>query len=313
MLQNNEYHIPVLSNIAVDYLINPEIENQLIVDATLGGGGYTEIICEKLPPDGYVIAMDKDLNAIEYSTKRLEKFKNKINFVNGNFGELKKIIEEITTGGITGIALDLGLSSYQLENEDGFSFMKDTPLDMRAYQKDIYNASDILNNYEKNELIRIFSEYGEIGNEERLANAVIGYRKNTRIQKTSDILELVNNEYSIRENDLNKFLAKIFQALRIEVNNEIGNLKKVLDESVDLLRTGGRIVVVSYHSLEDRIVKNFFKEKSFVPSVSKYGTDYNKTKKILKVLTKKCVLPGRNEIRNNPRSRSAKLRAAEKL
>jgi len=313
MLLEDTYHVPVLSNIAVEYLINPVIKNQLIVDATLGGGGYTEIICEKLPPDGYVIAMDKDLNAIEYSRKRLGNFLNKINFVNGNFGELKRIIEEITSVGITGIVLDLGLSSYQLENEDGFSFMKDTPLDMRAYQKDRYNASDILNDYEKNELIRIFSEYGEIGNEERLASAVISYRKKKKILKTSDIIRLVNAEYSIRDNDLNKFLAKIFQALRIEVNNEMGNLKKVLNDSLDLLRKGGRIVVVSYHSLEDRIVKNFFKEKSFVPSVSKYNADINKTKKILKVLTKKCVLPGYDEIRNNSRARSAKLRAAEKL
>jgi len=209
--------------------------------------------------------------------------------------------------------LDLGLSSYQLEKEDGFSYMKDTPLDMRASKINKIKASDVINGYSKQELTDLFRDYGEIGNATRLSDIIIQNRKKQKINSTMQLVEIIKSEYKISERNLYKFLSKIFQAIRIAVNNELKNLENALYQSLDCLTVGGRLVVISYHSLEDRIVKNFFKEMSFTPSISKYKlNDDLKTAK-LKVLTRKPITPSRKEIVANPRARSAKLRAAERL
>ncbi|MEO8209991.1 MAG: 16S rRNA (cytosine(1402)-N(4))-methyltransferase RsmH [bacterium] len=310
-MKTENFHIPVLLNAAVNFLINKELSNHMIVDGTTGGGGYTNLICEKIKEEDRVISIDKDLNALEYAKNNLQRFKGKITFVNGNFGELKTILIENNIKKISGLVLDLGLSSYQLESEEGFSFMKDTALDMRAYKKDELTASDILNGHRKDELTEIFEKYGEIGNAERLAKAIIEKRRVKKFQSTFDLVELINHEYDLNKKNLIDFLAKIFQSLRIEVNNELENLETVLKDSIDLIEKGGRIVIISYHSLEDRIVKNFFKENS-----QKYKKTPNpyfdeEVNPRLKILTKKPVVPEYEEIRLNPRSRSAKLRAAE--
>ncbi|HMS66047.1 MAG TPA: 16S rRNA (cytosine(1402)-N(4))-methyltransferase RsmH [Ignavibacteria bacterium] len=310
-MSEENFHIPVLSHEAIKLLINEDQADQIIADGTLGGGGYTKLICENLKQTDKVISIDKDLNALEHSKKKLEQFKERIIFVNGNFGELRNLLDEIKIQKITGLVLDLGLSSYQLEAEDGFSFMKDTELDMRAFKKDDVTAADILNSFRKEDLTEIFNKYGEIGNPERLSKAITEKRRVKKLRSTFDLVETVREEYKINKKDEIDFLAKIFQALRIKVNRELENLENVLKDSTELIVKGGRIVIVSYHSLEDRIVKNFFKEesRSSKPGNNPFFDDIVNPK--LKILTKKPLVPGREEIKFNVRSRSAKLRAAE--
>ncbi len=300
---NNDFHIPVLSHKAIEYLINPSLKELIIIDGTTGGGGYSEKICKILQNSGKLICFDKDLNALAYAKKRLSVFQTQIEFINGNFGNLKEELNKSGIKKISGIVLDLGLSSYQLENEDGFSYQRNTPLDMRADKSDDQTAGDIINTWTRQELEKIFSEYGEIGNSERLAELIVQKRKIKKIDTTGELIELINSGYKLSSSGAYDFYSKIFQALRIAVNNELENLENVLDDSLDLLEVGGRIVVVSYHSLEDRIVKNFMRDNK----ATKKGNGR------LKVLTKKPVIPEEEEIKINRRSRSAKLRAAEKI
>lgn len=309
----DDFHTPVLLNEAVEYLLNPEITDQIIADCTLGGGGYSELICRKTSANSKVICIDKDLNALNYAEERLKEWEAKTIFVNGNFGELSQLLHGIGIAKVTGIVMDLGLSSYQLEAEEGFSFMRDTELDMRAFKKDEVTAAVILNEYPETDLNRVFEEYGEIGNAERLTVSIVKSRKKNEIKRTFDLVGIVDSEYSIDKKNRINFLAKIFQALRIEVNREMQNLENVLRDSEKLLISGGRLVVVSYHSLEDRIVKNFLREKAKREKVSKYKEMESIDSPKLKLLTKKAVKPNYREVKENPRARSAKLRAAEKI
>src|SRR5690606_11810792 len=306
-------HTPVLLNEAVEYLLNPEIKDQIIADCTLGGGGYSELICKETSADSKVICIDKDLNALKHAKERLKEWEAKTVFVNGNFGELSQLLNETGIGKVTGIVMDLGLSSYQLEAEEGFSFMRDTKLDMRAFKRDEVTAAEILNEYPESDLNRVFEEYGEIGNAERLTAAIVKSRKKNEIISTFDLVGIVDSEYKIDQKNRINFLAKIFQALRIEVNREMQNLENVLKDSEELLVSGGRLVVVSYHSLEDRIVNNFLREKAKREKISKYKETESKDSPKLKLLTKKAIKPDYKEVKENPRARSAKLRAAEKI
>lgn len=308
---NTEFHIPVLLNKAVELLINPEIKEPVFADGTTGGGGYSKKICEMCDDLKLLVCFDKDLNALGFAEKKLEPYIGKIKFVNRNFADIKEIASGLKLDKLSGIILDLGLSNYQLTDEDGFSYLRDTMLDMRADKSNKLTAAEILNSYNKESLITIFRDYGEIGNEERLANAITGKRRAKNIETTFDLNEIIESEYRIKAIALNKFLSKIYQAIRIEVNGELNDLKKVLEDSFELMENKGRLVVVSYHSLEDRIVKNFIKEKAFTPSVSKYSKEETKAVKKFKIITKKALLPDRSEISSNPKSRSAKLRAAE--
>jgi 16S rRNA (cytosine1402-N4)-methyltransferase len=309
---NADFHIPVLLNKAVGLLINPEIEKHILVDGTTGGGGYSKKICETCETLNLLICFDKDLNALSFSKKNLTAVSDKIKFVNENFANIKQVVRDFGIDKISGLILDLGLSNYQLTDEDGFSYLRNTQLDMRADKMNKLTAAEILSSYDKENLIRIFRDYGEIGNEERLSNAVINSRKKKKLNTTFDLNEIIETEYRVKSIALNKFLSKIYQALRIEVNGELDDLRKVLEDSFELLENKGRLVIVSYHSLEDRIVKNFIKEKAFTPSVSKYSKTETKETKKLKILTKKAILPDRTEVNSNPKSRSAKLRVAEK-
>lgn len=307
-----DFHIPVLLNKAIELLINPGLSGHIIIDGTTGGGGYSKRICEVCKTLKLLICLDKDLNALTYTKKNLSAVSEKIKFVNENFANIKKVTGELGIEKISGLVLDLGLSNYQLTDEEGFSYLRNTPLDMRADKRSRLTAAEIISSYEKKELIGIFRDFGEIGNEIRLAEAIVKSRKAKEIKTTFDLNEIIETEYNIKSIALNKFLSKIYQAIRIEVNGELNDLKKVLEDSFGLLENGGRLVVVSYHSLEDRIVKNFIKEKAFTPSVSKYSREAMKKQERFKNLTKKALLPGGEEIRTNPKSRSAKLRAAEK-
>lgn len=295
---NSVYHTPVLLDTAISYLINPLIKEEIIVDGTLGGGGYTESILRKISDKGKVISIDKDLNALEYFKERFKSNNKNLYILNENFANVKKAAAGLNLNTITGLVLDLGLSTYQLNSEDGFSFLKDTPLDMRADKDSEKTASEIVNEYSERELINIFETYGEIKNAKRLARAIIESRRKSRITTTAELVKLVQREYGMKKDIPVKFFSKIFQALRIEVNNELSDLSKVLEDGFDMMQDGGRIVVVSYHSLEDRIVKEFFKNQK-------------RDDREIKILTKKVIKPEYKEVKNNNRARSAKLRAAE--
>lgn len=309
---SDEYHIPVLLNIAVEFLKKDNLNSHVFFDGTLGGGGYTKAILETCK-DSIVIATDKDTNAIDYSKKKLEKYGDRVKLYHASFSEIQNVVRESGYDKIAGIVLDLGLSSFQLNEEDGFSFMKQTSLDMRADKRSLLTAADVINNYEESDLIKVFEQFGDVFKPEVF---VENLKRNSRIKpvtQTNELVKIVDSSFDIKGKARLKLIAKIFQALRIEVNSEMDDLISVLDQSSTLLNSGGRLVVVSYHSLEDGIVKRFIKENSKREKISKYSKQETGKPAIYKALTKKPVTPDSVEIRNNPRSRSAKLRAAEKL
>jgi len=303
-----EFHTPVLLKQVTDFLINKKFSQHIIVDGTAGGGGYAYEICRLVPKGSKVICIDKDKESLSFSRKKLKEFKF-VDFLQGNFGNLNSLLSTLGVEKITGLVLDLGISSYQLDYEDGFSFMRETFLDMRADKNDTLTAEYIINRYSRKDLIRIFETYGEIRKPYKITDAIISGRTKKQIKTTTELTEIINSKINLHPKNKNKFFAKLFQALRIEVNNELENLNKVLEQSLNILQDGGRMVVVSYHSLEDKIVKDFFKSNSTKISVSKYKNTVDVSG--LKILNKKPVVPEITEIRSNPRSRSAKLRAAE--
>jgi 16S rRNA (cytosine1402-N4)-methyltransferase len=296
-LPDSDYHVPVLINEAADYLL----ENQMIsvskifVDGTLGGGGYTRYILENTSPDVKVIAFDRDKNAIEHCKIALKEHLRRVTFLNENFADIKDVLAQMNIETVSGLVLDLGLSSYQLNHESGFSYQSDTELDMRSDERLALKAKDVLNTYPMDELIRIFRDYGELKYYKQISRDIAEHRQNEgTFQTTFDLVELLSKKIPPRF--LNSDMSKIFQALRIEVNGELDNLKKVLEDGSEILEDKGRFVCISYHSLEDRIVKYNFR---FI--------------KALKVITKKPVMSSDREITENVRARSAKLRAAEKI
>jgi 16S rRNA (cytosine1402-N4)-methyltransferase len=289
------YHRPVLLNEATAYLTGNRSSKGygVYVDCTLGGGGYTKKILES-QPEAKVIAVDRDVHAIEHCRMVLAQFESRIIFVQENFGNITKIVHDAGFEKVRGIVMDLGLSTYQLNYEDGFSYQKDTRLDMRADKDQKLTAKDVLNRYDEKHLARIFYDYGELKYGRQFAKEIVHLRNIKKLETTFDLVELVREKVPPRY--LNSDLSKLFQALRIEVNSELTNLEKVLDDGAECLETGGIIAAVSYHSLEDRIVKNKLRSNEK-----------------LKVLTKKPIEPGENEVAENTRARSAKLRAAERI
>lgn len=287
------YHNPVLVEKVLDLLVvNPD---GVYVDATIGGGGHSEKILEKIHPTATLIGIDADEDAVNFSKKR---FGERVLIFNCNFSYLSDLLAELNISKIDGILFDLGISSFQIDNaEKGFSFAKEGILDMRFDKKQNLNARYIINNYDEADLFYLFKNYGEEKFSRKIANKIVQVRKYKTINTTTELANIV--EQVINKKYLNKTLARIFQALRIEVNQELNVLKKALQDAINLLNHKGRIVVISYHSLEDRIVKNVLRMYS--------------TEKQVVLLTKKPLVPGNDEIRMNPRSRSAKLRAAEKI
>jgi len=296
-LNEEFYHEPVLLNETITYLLgetggNKET-NRVYVDCTLGGGGYTKKILEVTSEDTKVLAVDRDVYAIEHTKNVLSEYGSRVIYSQSNFGDIKKIVNEAGLEKIDGIVMDLGLSTYQLSNEDGFSYQKDTKLDMRADKSQQLTAADVLNTYTAQELAEILYKFGEMRYSRQIAAEIVQQRSESKLETTFQLVELLKKKVPPRF--LNSDLSRLFQAIRIEVNNELENLERVLKDSVELLSEGARIVAVSYHSLEDRIVKNALRADEQ-----------------LKVLTKKPVEATEEEIDVNVRSRSAKLRAAEK-
>lgn len=305
-------HYSVLLKESVDYLnVN---ENGIYADATLGGGGHSYEILSRGAKK--LIGIDQDIDAINAASKRLEDFGDKLITVNRNFSEIKEILDELGVDKIDGAVMDLGVSSYQLDNaERGFSYMHDAPLDMRMNRENPKSAYDVVNSYSEGELTKIFYEYGEEKWSARIAKFIVEKRNEQEIKTTGELTEIIKAAIPKAARMEGGHPAKrVFQAIRIEVNGELEILKQAVIDFVDALKPGGVLSVITFHSLEDRIVKKTFKElaqgctcpKSFPVCVC------GKTSAV-KVLTTKPILPSVKELDENSRSKSAKLRVVVKL
>lgn len=297
-------HIPVLLKEVIHFL-NPR-PNSNFIDCTLGGGGHSKVILEKIGPNGKLLGIDLDPQAIESFQQYVaddQGLRKRVVLVNDNFIELSDIVRKNAFGAVNGVLFDLGFSSDELETSGrGFSFLKKEPLDMRFGNQET-TAAYIVNNFQLEELVRIFREYGEERDARKVARTIGEARRKTKIKTTEDLVSIIaiakfgsSNIYPYHRIHP---ATKVFQALRIAVNRELGNLEKVLPQAIEILEPKGKIAIISFHSLEDRIVKVFFREQ--------------KQKGIVNILTKKPVVSSSEEIKINPRSRSAKLRVAEKI
>lgn len=296
------YHKPVLAEESIEGLaIKPD---GIYVDATFGGGGHSALILNKLGNKGRLIGFDQDEDA---AANVLED--ERFIFVQHNFRYLKRFLKLHAIRKVDGILADLGVSSHQLDEKDrGFSHRFESQLDMRMNQQSGQKATDILNGYSASQLQTVFSRYGELRNAKTLAQRIVQDRMQKKIETLSDFMQIM--EPLIR-GQRNRYLSQVFQALRIEVNDEMGALEDFLQQAYEVLSPGGRIVVISYHSIEDRMVKNYFRAGNVQGEVEKdfYG---NITRPFTRN-SKKVILPGAEEIKQNPRSRSAKLRIGEKV
>ena len=297
------YHVPVLLKEVIDGL--QIIPSGVYVDCTFGGGGHSKKILEKLNEEGRLIVFDQDEDA-----KKNVPDDKRVIFIPHNFRHLLRFLRFHKIEKVNGILADLGISSHQINEADrGFSTRFDAAMDMRMNQGDKKTAADVIRNYSEDQLHKIFEQYGEVTNSKTLAKRIVEARKT---QTLSTIKEFKNAVYPVVKGNPEKYFAQVFQALRIEVNDELNVLKELLAQSVEVLAEGGRMVVITFHSLEDRIVKNFFRNGNFETEQQKdiYG---NVAKKELTVITKKPIIPSKEELKVNPRSRSSKLRIAEKI
>jgi len=305
------YHTPVLREEVLTWLITST--GGVYVDATLGGGGHAESILQRLNPTGVLFGFDADLDAIQFATSRLSSYSGRAVLVHSNFRDISASLAQRGIHQVSGILFDLGVSSYQLDEPSrGFSFRSDDLLDMRMDRTQALDARAVVNQYEEHELADVFWMYGEERASRRIAHAIVRLRIRSPLQTTGELTALVKG--IVGERFLVKSLARVFQALRIEVNNELMNLEAALAQAIALLESGGRLVVISYHSLEDRIVKDTLKREaaSVQRSGNKLAPDIPLQPKV-KILTKKPIGATDEECGHNPRSRSAKLRVAEKL
>jgi len=307
---NSNYHTPVLVEKVIRYLqVNPD---GIYIDGTLGGGGHAESILMELSSIGRLIGFDMDIDAIAFSQNRLKNYGDRIVYMQKNISTIKNSLDNLGITEIDGLLLDLGVSSRQIDMMRGFSFMHEDKIDMRMNQRQELDGCYVINKYDEKKLADIFWRYGEERNSRKIANRIVEKRTLNPLSTTGELAIII--ESLVGKHFLSKSLARIFQAIRIEVNNELENLSNTLKETMQLLKTGGRIVVISYHSLEDRIAKEFFKEesKTIIKSGNRYLPDQPKTAR-LNILTKKPIIPDENEVRINSRARSAKLRAAERI
>ena len=296
------YHTPVLLNESIDALeIRPA---GTYVDCTFGGGGHAKAILEKLNENGRLIGFDQDENS-----KQNLPDDQRVLFIQQNFRHVQRFLKLHDIDQVDGLLADLGVSSHQFdEAERGFSFRFDAALDMRMDQRQTLTAAELVGRYSEQQLHKMFEQYGEVTNAKTLAKTIVQLRSTTQLN-TIDAFK--NALRGVVKGNPNKYFARVFQALRIEVNDEIGALKDLLQQLPKLLKPGGRAAIITFHSIEDRLVKNFFRRGTFdEPEENPYKNDT--TTNELEVLTKKPILPSEKEMKQNPRSRSAKLRAAMK-
>ena len=301
-------HYTVMKNEAVDAL---NCENgKIYVDCTLGGGGHSELILKRIQPDGRLIAFDIDEDAIEAASERLKDYKN-LTIVKNSYVNIKKVLHDLGIEKITGgVLFDLGASYHQFnKGERGFSFSKEAPLDMRFNQDADFSAYDVVNTYSESDLVRIFSEYGEERFSKRIAKKIVEDRRKSPIKTTTELADLIVHCTPHIKSSVHP-ATRVFQAIRIEVNQELQNVKNTLNDVLDLLEVGAIISVISFHSLEDRIVKNLFKYHSARCHCEKNQMICTCPPPKLELVNKKPLMATEREVKENPPSRSAKLRIA---
>lgn len=307
-------HLPVMTVEVIKHLVTrPE---GIYVDATLGLGGHTKAILESTGCKSLLIGLDVDEEALTIAREYLSKYNGHVIFRNSNFSDIDKVLESLEISEVDGIVADLGMSSFQIDSsERGFSFMKDEPLDMRMDARLRFTAYDLVNEMGTDEISKVLKMYGEEKWAKRIAKRIVEKRKDKPIETSAELAMLVSDAIPKKFHPHRIHPAtKTFQALRIAVNNELDNIKDFIEKAVSRLRVGGRLVVISFHSLEDRIVKNLFQSMSSPcvcpPGLPRCGCG---KKKVLKILTRSPLVPGEEEILNNPRARSAKMRVGERV
>ncbi|MBL0269238.1 MAG: 16S rRNA (cytosine(1402)-N(4))-methyltransferase RsmH [Chitinophagaceae bacterium] len=307
--QPDNYHIPVLLGETISALQIQEAG--IYVDCTFGGGGHSKAILQQLGPTGKLIAFDQDDDARQNLAELTDgkKVDERILFIPQNFRHLQRFLRLNGITAIDGIMADLGVSSHQFdEAERGFSIRQNAAMDMRMDQRQTLTAFDLVNTYTEQRLHKLFEQYGEVTNAKTLARKIVEVRHTTSLQTIDGFKNAIRE--TVKGNP-NKYFAQVFQALRIEVNDELGALKELLQQIPSLLKPGGRVAIITFHSLEDRLVKNFFRRGSFdEPEENPFIN--TETKNELRIITKKPVTATAEEMKRNPRSRSAKLRVAEK-
>ncbi len=295
------YHQPVLLSESVDWLITDH--NGVYLDVTYGGGGHSREVLSRLGESALLIGVDQDLDA-----QRNIIDDERLLFVQSNFAYINRFLDYYGIEGVDGILADLGVSSHHFDDaERGFSYRYDALLDMRMNQSATRTAADILHAYDAHGLQDIFSLYGEVRNSRTLANAIVDSRRHAKVEMVADLERIIDRVY---RGDRQRYSAQVYQALRIEVNDELGVLKEMLLSTMQALRSGGRLVVISYHSLEDKLVKQLFRDNNFekIKMVDEYGRSLN----VMEPLTKKPIIPPQQEIEANSRAASAKMRVAQK-
>lgn len=308
------HHVSVLLNECIENLkIKPD---GVYVDCTMGGAGHSKEIVKKLSDKGLFIGFDQDKNAINTAKERLSEYESRVKFVHSNFENIKEELEKIGVYKIDGVLADLGVSSHQLdEAERGFSYMQDAPLDMRMDVRCEFSAYDVVNTYTEDELTKIIKDYGEDNWAKRIAKFIVEERVNKPIETTGELVDIIKKAIPKKARIDGPHPAKrTFQAIRIEVNNELGVITKMINDASSIMNEGGRICIITFHSLEDRIVKNAFKYLASDCICPQHLPicQCNKESEV-KIITRKPILPSNEEIEVNPRSRSAKLRVAEKI
>jgi len=307
-------HIPVLLDECIEGL---NIKSGgIYVDGTIGGAGHSKEIARLIRPNGLLIGIDQDINAVNVAKERLKMYEDRVRIVKENFKNIKSIVHNLGIEKVDGVLLDLGVSSHQLDEEErGFSYMKDTVLDMRMDKDNPLTAERIVNEWSEDEIYYIIKQYGEERWAKRIAEFIVRERKKERITSTGQLVDIIKSAIPASARREGPHPAKrTFQALRIAVNDELGILERTIEDAIDLLNPEGRICVITFHSLEDRIVKNTFnrleKPCTCPPRIPQCICGQLP---LIKIITKKPITAGSEELKNNPRSRSAKLRVAERL
>lgn len=308
--QKQIVHEPVLLE---EVILNLELpKKRVVIDCNLGLGGHSKKILEKLPKNGKLVGFELDKEHLKIAKKNLKDFKDQVVFLNTNFKNLKEEFKKLKLKGADVVFFDLGLASPHVDMaERGFSFLREGPLDMRFDLKSEFTAAEIVNKYSGKELVRIFREYGEEKKARKIAQEIVKRRKRKPFKTTTELADFIEKHLK-RKGHIHP-ATKVFQALRIETNRELEVLLDALNQALEILKPSGRLAVISYHSLEDRIVKNFFREQArdYVNLPDLPTTTH--LNPALKIHTKKPIVPTEAEVKRNPRSRSAKLRVAEKL
>ena len=308
------YHQPVLLDEVIEGLnIQPDWD---LVDGTLGGGGHSYYMLKKSSPKGRLMGIDRDKDALSAAKERLQEFGERVTFIHDNFKNIKKSFYINSWDKVNGALIDLGVSSFQIDSRlRGFSYMQDGPLDMRMNAEDTVTAKDLVNNASKEELSNVIKRYGEERWSARIAEFIVAHRRNKEIETTKQLVSIIEKAIPKKAREANSHPAKrTFQALRIATNKEIEGLSEAINDFVDILHPGGKLAIISFHSLEDRIVKNTFRDLALecvCPPKLPVCT-CNKEAKV-KIITKKSITASEKELRENSRAKSARLRIVEKL